>query len=67
MHCLSESCIVYIKRGVIGVRALGKSKFHSDTDSQGHTQQDLSNPVCQFRSNGMDYVPHSLAPTSGKL
>ena len=24
----SESCVAYIKRGVVGVRALGKSKRH---------------------------------------
>ena len=29
--CPSESCVVYIKRDVVGVRALGKSKCHSDT------------------------------------
>ena len=27
----SESCVAYIKRGVVGVRALGKSKCPSDT------------------------------------
>ena len=29
--CPSETCVVYIKRDVVGVRALGKSKCHSDT------------------------------------
>ena len=29
--CPSKSCVVYIKRDVVGVRALGKSKCHSDT------------------------------------
>ena len=35
--CPSETCVAYIKRDVVGVRALGKSKCHSDTDKQGHT------------------------------
>ena len=29
--CPSESCVVYIKRDVVGARALEKSKCHSDT------------------------------------
>ena len=29
--CPSESCVAYIRRDVLGVRALGKSKCHSDT------------------------------------
>ena len=28
--CPSESCVAYIKRDAVGVRALGKSKCHSD-------------------------------------
>ena len=28
---LRKSCVVYIKRDVVGVRPLGKSKCHSDT------------------------------------
>ena len=30
-----ESCVAYIKRGVVGARTLGKRKCHSDTREPG--------------------------------
>ena len=35
-HRPSESCVVYIKQGIVGARALGKCKCHSDADNQGY-------------------------------
>ena len=54
-----ESCVVYIKRGVVGARALGKRKCPSNTREPKATQQDLSNHILLYKTNGIDYVPHS--------
>ena len=32
-----ESCVVYIKRGVLGARALGKGSVPQTQENQGHT------------------------------
>ena len=66
MPCPSETCVVYIKRDVVGARALGKSKSlrHKRTEA---TQQDLGNYILEHRSNGIGYVPHSSAPRIGNL
>ena len=55
----SESCVAYIKRGVVGVRALGKKEMSLRHKRTKATQQDLDNHILLYKANGIDYVPHS--------
>ena len=55
----SESCVAYIKRGVLGARALGKKQVSLRHKRTKATQQDLSNHILLCSTNGIDYVPHS--------
>ena len=47
----------YIKRGVVGARALGKRKCPSDTREPRPHEQDLDNHILLCKTNGIDYVP----------
>ena len=59
----SESCVAYIKRGVVGARALGKGNV-THTQITKAAQQDLDNHTPLCRTNGVDYVPHSKTPAT---
>ena len=64
--CPSESCAVYIKRDVVGVRALGKSKCRSDTrEPRPHDR--ISVTIYLYIGLMVKLYSHSSTPRIGNL
>ena len=62
--CPSETCVVYIKRDVVGAGALGKKQVSLRHKRTKVTQQDLCNHIQLCKTNGIGYAPHSSTPES---
>ena len=62
---LGVSCSVYKSEVLSELRALGKKQVSLRHKRTKATQQDLSNHILLYKTNGIDYVPPLLDPRNG--